>query len=273
MKTQFILAIVLTAASLAQQQTKPVLPQALQGIGIEQKLNSTVPLDLTFQDEQGRAVKLGNFFNGRAVLLVPVYYTCPMLCSQTLHGVVAGLRPLSLLPGRDFEIVVFSFNPTETSSDALHSRDLYTRLYSSHAGRAGWHFLTGSPDSIRALTEAIGFHYRYDQPTKMFVHASGVMVLTPDGKVARYFYGVEYEPKDLKLGLMEASNRRIGSPVDQILLFCYHYDPATGKYGAVVMNILRLAGVLTLLAMGIGLMLLWRFDFLRNGRMREAQHP
>jgi protein SCO1/2 len=244
----------------------------LQNIGIEQQLNATVPLDIPFRDEQGSQVPLRKFFQGRPVLLVPAYYTCPMLCSQVLSGVVAGLRPLSLIPGHDFEIVVFSFNPSETSAEATRERDLYSRRYSTRAGVAGWHFLTGSPESIKSLTEAIGFHYRYDPALKIFVHGSGVMVLTPEGKISRYFYGVEYEPKDLKLGLVEASHGKIGSPADQILLFCYHYDPTTGKYTTRVLALLRLAAILTLLLMAVGFAFYWRVEHRRNAhqRLREV---
>jgi protein SCO1 len=267
MKHVCIILFAFVAMADAQQAGRtPILPPTLRGIGIDQRLNTSIPLDTVFRDEQGASVSLRSYFHSRPVLLVPVYYTCPMLCSQILSGLVAGLRPLSLVPGRDFEIVAFSFNPSDTSADAARERNQYAHRYSPSAGTVGWHFLTGSPASIRALTEAIGFHYRYDPVSKIFVHASGVMVLTPEGKIARYFYGVEYEPKDLKLGLIEASNRTIGSPVDQILLFCYHYDPKTGKYGAVVMNLLRGAGVLTLLLMAVGLTVFWRFDLRRHRR-------
>ncbi len=236
------------------------LPASLRGIGIEQKLNAPVPLDTEFRDETGASVPLRTYFGTRPVLLAPVYYTCPMLCSQILTGLVAGLRPLSLKPGRDFEIVAISINPSETPADSSSKRDQYSRRYSSKAGPQGWHFLTGSEQSIRTVMDAIGFHYRWDPKIQMFVHASGVMVLSPLGRVSRYFYGVEYEPKDLKLGLIEASNNTIGSPVDQILLFCYHYDPATGKYGATVINLLRFTAILALMTFATALFLLWRRD-------------
>ena len=193
-----------------------------------------------------------------------------MLCSQVLSGVVAGLRPLSLVPGRDFDVVAFSFNPSETSADATRERDLYTHRYSTRSGTVGWHFLTGTPQSIQAVTEAIGFHYRYDSALKIFVHGSGVMILTPQGKVSRYLYGVEYEPKDLKLGLVEASNGKIGSPADQILLFCYHYDPTTGKYTTTVLGVLRIAAALTLVLMGLGFVSYWKIERRRKGLREEA---
>jgi len=261
------LALLSAMASLTlAQSNSPILPKPLHGIGIEQKLNAQVPLDTVFRDETGASVPLRSFFGKRPVLLAPVYYRCPMLCSRILSGIVAGLRPLSLRPGKDFDVVAISFNPVETPQDAAAKRDLYSKEYSSRAGTAGWHFLVGSPASIKAITEAIGFHYRWDPATKMFIHGAGVMVLTPEGRIARYFYGVEYEPKDLKLGLIEASHNRIGSPVDQILLFCYHYDPKTGKYGATVLGVLRLAAIFTLAILVVGLILLWRRDLLTYKR-------
>lgn len=244
-------------AVLASAQT---LSPQFKDIGIEQELNSHIPLDLVFHDESGAAVPLRTYFGQKPVLLAPVYFRCPMLCSQVLSGVVSGLRPLSIKPGRDFEVVAVSFDPADTPAEAARKRDHYSRSYSSRAGTAGWHFLTGSQESIQPLMQSIGFHYRYDAAHQMFIHASGVMVLTPDGRLARYLYGVDYEPKDLKLSLIEASDNRIGSPVDQILLFCYHYDPKTGKYGAVVINLLRAAAIAMLLVLVIGGWLLFRRD-------------
>jgi protein SCO1/2 len=238
----------------------PLAPPKLEGIGIEQKLGSQVPLNTVFRDEQGASVPLGKYFGSKPVLLAPVYYTCPMLCSQILSGVVAGLRPLRLKPGRDFEIVAMSFDRSDTSQRAAAERERYSRSFSRKAGTNGWHFLTGDQKSITAITQAIGFDYRWDSVHSMFVHASGVMILTPEGRVSRYLYGVEYEPKDLKLGLIESSHKRIGSPVDQILLFCYHYDPKTGKYGATVLNLLRSAAGFSLLVLALGLLFLWRKD-------------
>lgn len=249
--------LVLAACELAGGQT--IRPQ-FNGIGIEQHLNRQIPLDLTFRDETGASVPLRTYFGTKPVLLAPVYFRCPMLCSQILSGVVAGLRPLALKPGRDFEVVAVSFDPGDTPQEAVRKRDQYSKSYSSKDGPGGWHFLTGQPSSIKPLMDAIGFHYRYDPIHQMFVHASGVMVLTPDGHLARYLYGVDYEPKDLKLSLVEASQDRIGSPVDQILLFCYHYDPKTGKYGATVINLLRGAAVLMLFVLATGGWLLWRRD-------------
>jgi protein SCO1 len=238
----------------------PNLPPNLNGIGIEQRLNAQIPLDTTFRDESGASVQLRSFFGSKPVLLLPVYYGCPMLCSQILSGVVAGLRPLSLKPGRDFDVVAISFDPADTPAEAALKRTQYSHSYSSKAGVNGWHFLVGSPAAITPVMQAIGFHYRWDPIHKMFIHASGVMIATPEGRVARYLYGVEYEPKDLKLSLVEASYNRIGSAVDQILLFCYHYDPKTGKYGAVVLGSLKIGAIFILIAMSVGLFFLWRRD-------------
>jgi protein SCO1 len=209
------------------------------------------------------------------VLLALVYYTCPMLCNQILTGAAAALSPLSLRPGRDFDVVAISINAAETPADAAAKREFTSRRYSSKLGTEGWHFLVGGEASIHAVTEAAGFHFRYDPASKMFFHASAVMAVTPGGKLARYFYGVDYEPKDLQLGLVEASDNKIGSVVDQILLFCYHYDPKTGKYGAVVVNLLRACAGLTLAILGIVLIALWRRDTRedRQTLQREVQAP
>jgi protein SCO1/2 len=261
MRVQRVFTLFLFAlCSIAPAQNVRPRPD-LRGIGIEQHLDSQIPLDLMFRDESGAAVPLKKYFDEKPVLLVPVYFGCPMLCSQVLSGVVAGLRPLSMRPGRDFEVVAVSFDPADTPPIAKSKREHYSRSYSSQRGTSGWHFLTGENKSIQPLMQSIGFHYRFDAAHNIFIHASGIMVLTPDGRLGRYLYGVDYEPKDLKLSLIEASHNRIGSPVDQILLFCYHYDPATGKYGALVINMLRGAGILTLTVFSIAGWFLFRRDF------------
>lgn len=265
-------AILLSMGVVQLHADSPFQPPDARGIGIEQKLNAMVPLDAVFRDESGRAVPLRSYFGTKPILLVPVYYTCPMLCSQVLSGVVAAMRPLSLKPGRDFDIVAISFDPHDTSQTAAAKRIQYSHSYSSRAGTNGWHFLVGSQASIDAVMNAIGFHYRWDSVHQIFIHASGVMLLTPEGRVARYLYGVDYEPKDLKLGLVESSHNQIGSPVDQILLLCYHYDPKTGKYGATVINTLRGAAVATLLFMALGLFFVWRRD-LRQYRPIPKEMP
>lgn len=260
-----LLAIIYSLA--AQAAVK--LPAELRDIGIDQHLNAAVPADAEFRDESGAVVHIRDYFGKRPVLIIPVYFTCPMLCSQILSGVVAGLRPLSLVPGRDFEIVAFSIDPSDTPAEASSKRDLYAHRYSRNGATAGWHFLVGPQSSIDAMTRAIGFHYRRDPKTSMFIHASGVMIATPEGKLSRYLYGVEYEPKNLKLGLIEASHNRIGSRVDQILLFCYHYDPATGKYSLLVLNTLKLTAILTVLGGGCLLAVVWRRDLSQSGRERD----
>lgn len=255
------------AVVLAQAQTykdrentlaASVLPPALRNIGVDQKLNEQIPLNLTFRDEAGRELPLSTYFGSRPVVLSLVYYQCPMLCTQVLNGLVTSLRGMSLESGSDFEVVIVSIDPTETPQLAATKKASYLRRYSK--GSAGWHFLTGAEPQIKQLAQAVGFRYAYDPKTKQYAHASAIMVATPGGRLSRYFYGIEYPPRDLRLGLVEASENKIGSPVDQILLYCYHYDPNTGKYSAIVMNIVRLAGALTLLILLPLLIWLWRAD-------------
>ena len=260
----FLLLAVFSAA--AQTSDRPQAANELQGIGIDQRLNAQIPLDAQFHDEAGRDVRLGDYFGRKPVILALVYYRCTMLCSYILSGMVSGLRPLAFRAGRDFEVVAISIDPSESPQLAAAKRDNYAHSYSPRAGPEGWHFLTGTEPNIRAVADAVGFHYRYDPETKVFLHASGIMVTTPAGRVARYFYGVEFTPKDLKLGLVEASGNRIGSPVDQILLLCYHYDPAKGKYSAAVINLLRFSAGLVLLILVGALTILFR----RDGRLARA---
>ena len=235
-------------------------PRALQGVEIAQRLNSRVPLDLPFRDEAGRAVRFGDYFGQRPVVLALVYYECPMLCTQVLNGLAAALGAVSFDTGREFDVVAVSFDPRETPKLAAEKKGTYVTRYGRPGAEKGWHFLTGDAPSIAALTEAVGFRYRFDPATGQFAHASAVYVLTPGGVLARYFYGIEYAPRDLRLALVEASRGRIGSPVDQLLLYCFHYDPVEGKYGAVAMNIVRLGGILTVLALSTFLIASWRRD-------------
>lgn len=237
-----------TGARTRPGEGQGALPLIVQDAGIDQRLNDQVPLDLEFTDDAGRTVRLADYAGQRPLVLALVYYKCPMLCNQVLNGLVASLKVLKLEPGRDFEIVVVSFNPNETTDLAAAKRANYLKDYGRPGTDAGWHFLTGAQSPILRLTSAVGFRYVWDEPSKQFVHASGIMLLTPQGRLSRYFYGVEYSPRDLRLGLIEASQNRIGNLVDQVLLYCYHYDPATGKYSVVAMNVLRLAGILTVLA-------------------------
>jgi protein SCO1 len=235
------------------------LPGPLRDVKIEQKLNQQLPLDLTFRDESGRDVKLGEFFGRKPVVLAFVYYDCPMLCTQVLNGMVTSFRVLPFEIGKEYDVVTISFDPRETPALAQKKKNVYVN-YLPEKMRAdaasGWHFLTGDEANIKKITEAAGFHYRYDENTKQFAHASGIMLATSAGKLSRYYYGIEYPARDLRLGLIETAQNKIGSPVDQLLLYCYHYDPATGKYGAVVMDIVRIAGVLTIIGIVALLLLL-----------------
>ncbi|HEV3331360.1 MAG TPA: SCO family protein [Bryobacteraceae bacterium] len=251
--------------SMNDPNLRVALPAALQGVGIRQKLDQQVPLNLEFRDETGRAVSLASFFHGKPVLLALVYYRCPMLCTQILNGVASSLKAVSFDPGQDFEVVSVSFDPKDTPELAASKKQSYLRRYGRANTANGWHFLTGDPANIKALTDAVGFHYKYDAASDQFAHASGIMILTPEGRLSRYFYGVEFAPRDVRLGLVEASANKIGNPVDEALLFCFHYDPATGKYGAIAINLLRVAGAGFALVGGVFLFFAWRRE-LRAGR-------
>jgi protein SCO1/2 len=247
------------------------VPPALKDIGIEQKLDSQVPLDLPFRDEQGKTVQLSEYFGKKPVVLALVYYTCPMLCNQILNGLTGTLKTLNYNVGEEFDVVTVSFDPKEAYETAaakkLNYLDRYERKGAAREKAAtGWHFLTGDETSIKALTQSVGFNYRWDEETQQYIHASGIMVLTPQGKVSRYLYGIEYAPVDLKLSLVDASAGKIGSPVEQLFLFCYHYDPATGKYSLVIMNIIKLASAITFA--GIALIV---FIFRRRRAARERK--
>jgi protein SCO1/2 len=222
----------------------------LRDVGIDQKLDQPVPLDLPFTDETGKAVKLGDYFGTRPVVLALVYYECPMLCTQVLNGLDGSLEALTFNAGKDYDVVVVSFDPGETPAMATEKRTTYLKRYGRPGTETGIHFLTGRQESITALTSAVGFRYKYDPEIDQFAHPAAITILTPAGRISRYLYGIEFAPRDLRLALVEATDGKIGTPVDQALLFCYHYDPATGKYGFVVMNLIRLGGVLTLVGMG-----------------------
>ena len=225
------------------------MPGALQGVEFEQRLNETLPLDLTFVDEDGREVRLGEYFNRRPVVLAFVYYECPMLCSQVMNGVTSALTALDERVGADFEVVAVSFDPRETPIMAAAKKKSYVDRYNRDGSERGFHFLTGSEASIKALTAAAGFKYAWDEETQQFAHASGFVVATPAGKLSRYFFGIEYAPRDVKFALIESSAGRVGSLVDQVLLYCYHYDPKTGSYSFVAMKAVQLGGAFTLLAL------------------------
>jgi protein SCO1/2 len=264
-----LIAPAATAAEAAPPPTDP-RPPILRDVGITQRLGSQLPLDALFLDEAGRPVRLGQYFGSRPVVLVLAYYNCPMLCTQVFGGLLSSLRVLSFDAGKDFEVVAVSFDPRDRPADAAAKKAPYVAENGRPGAAAGWHFLTGSAASIERLTEAVGFHYKYDESLGQFAHATAITVATPRGKLSRYFFGIEYAPRDLRLGLIEASGNRIGSPVDQILLYCYHYDPKVGKYGAVVMNMVRLGGVAAVLILSTFLTIMWRRDFRRDA---HAPHP
>lgn len=234
-----------TPPPLASEDPSSGKVRMLDNVGIDQRLGEQLPLDVTFRDENGTSVRLGDYFGKKPVVLTLVYYSCPMLCNQVLNGLTSALDIITFDIGKEFDVVTVSFDPRETPDLATSKKETYIQWYKRAGASEGWHFLTGDKASIDKLTEAVGFHYKFDPATNQFVHASGIMLATPDGKLARYFYGIEYAPKDLRLGLIEASEKRIGNPVDRLLLYCFHYDPSAGKYSAAVMNILRLAGVAT----------------------------
>jgi protein SCO1/2 len=232
----------------------------LKNVGIDQKLNSQIPLGLTFQDESGRTVPLGKYFQQKPVILALVYYECPMLCNMTLNGLVRSLHSITLNAGDDFQLVAVSINPREKPQLAMAKKETYLEKYQRHNATNGWHFLTGKEENIQALADAVGFRYAYDPVIKQYAHAAGIMVATPEGKLSRYFYGIEFPSRDLRLGLVEASNNKIGSPVDQVLLYCYHYDPVTGKYGFMIQRLLQITGSATALALGAFIFVNFRKD-------------
>ena len=221
------------------------LPEPIKMVKIEQKLHGKLPLDTVFKDESGREVTLGDFFGRRPVILVFVYYECPMLCTLILNGTLRTLRSMKFTTGKEFDVVAISFDPEETPDLALDKKNNYVKQYNRPGSEGGWHFLTGSEASIEKVTQAAGFNYVYDPERDEYAHASALMVVTPEGMLSQYFYGIEYPARDLRLALVEASKNKIGSLVDQILLFCFHYNPITGKYGFAIMSGLRIFGVLT----------------------------
>ena len=242
------------------------LPAALE-VGFDQRLGAQVPLDLTFRDEDGGTVRLGDLFGGRPVILSLAYYGCPMLCGMSLQGIASSLKTLSFDAGREFEVITVSFEPKETPALARTAKAKSIDLYGRPGAAAGWRFLTGDSEAIKRLTEAVGFRYVWDEEQKQYAHPTGVVVLTPKGRVARYFFGVEYAPKDLRLGLIEAADERIGTLADRLLLLCYRYDPKTGRYSGVAINMIRGGGVLTVLVLGAAIA-----TAVRRERRRGAAH-
>ena len=237
------------------------LPAALKEIGITQKLGDQLPLETQLKDENGKAVKLGDYFtSGRPVIVAFVYYECPMLCNQVLNGLTGSLKGINLDAGKDFDVVAISFDARENDKPDLarNKKASYVERYARSGSENGFHFLTGNEASINAVTSAAGFSFKWDEKSEQFAHAAGVMIATPEGKLSRYFYGIDYSPKDVKFGLMESSAKKVGNPAEQLLLYCYHYDPSTGKYGLAILRVVRLGGIVTLLGMGAMAFVFWR---------------
>jgi protein SCO1/2 len=234
------------------------MPGPLQKVGYDQKLGGQVPLGLGFRDQDGRAVRLSNYFGQKPVLLVLAYYHCPMLCDMVLTGVTGSLKTMTLDPGKDFDVVVVSIDPNESAVQAAASRANTISRYGRSGTDEGWHFLTGPQPSIDALAASVGFRYVYDAERNEFSHAAGIVILTPEGRISRYLYGIEYAPRDVKLALIESADHKIGTLVDAALLYCFHYDPAIGRYSAMTMRIVRIGAVLTVLGLALMITLLRR---------------
>lgn len=248
-----------------QGSTSDKTPTILKGVGVTQNLNTQVPLDLTFKDDQGKLVQLGDYFGKKPAILALVYYQCPMLCSEELNGLTGALQMVDEVPGKDFNIIVVSIDPTEGTDLAAAKKRSYVKRYGHPETASGWHFMTGEQANIDALTKAVGFGYIKipgpDGKLTQFAHASSIQIVTPEGKLAQYYMGVEYSPKDLRLGLAEASSNRIGSPVDNILTYCYHYDPQTNKHSLIVARVVQLGGLVTLCTLGSFMMVMFRRDY------------
>ena len=268
--TAVLLALLLVTPLLSAQSTKPII---LNDIGIDQKLGEQVPADLTFTDETGKTVRLGDYFTGeKPVVLTLVYYNCPMLCTMSLNDQTRAMGAMPLNPGDDFVIVTVSFDPREDPDLAAAKKKRYVHEFKKPKAGQAWHFLVGDEANIRRLTEAVGFRYAWDEKFQQYAHAAGLMVLTPQGKLSRYFYGVDYSSKDLRLALVEASEGKIGSPVEQMLLYCFTYDPATGKYSVAVLRLIRAGGIATVVLLGGFVALhLWR-DSRRRASLPAASH-
>lgn len=266
------LSLLLCSPSQAQYRPPPnpgerestEQPKIFREIGVDQKLDNQVPMDLEFTDEHGKKVTLGDYAGERPIILNLVYYGCPMLCGQVLNGLTRSLKMLKdvpMLPGKDFEIVTLSFDPREKPDLALDKKNTYVKEYDQPGAAEHWHWLTGNEENIRKVTDAVGFRYAWDEKQQQFAHASVVFLLTPDGKVSRYFFGIEYSPKDLRLGLTEASDGKIGGPVEKILLLCYHYDATLGKYSMLVMRLIQVGGLITLFGISSFMFIMLRRDY------------
>jgi len=270
-----LLAVLLACAGLTPAQiygppqTQVYAPsRLLQKVGINQKMGAQIPLDLPFVDESGKDVTLRQYF-GKPVILALVYYQCPSLCNMVLNGVLRSIKQLDFTAGNQYEVIAVSFDPRETPEMAASKKQNYLKDYTRQGAEQGWHFLTGPETSSKVLADSVGFRYVYDALTNQYAHSSAIMILTPAGRIDRYFYGIDYPARDVRLGLVEASNERIGTPTDQVLLYCFHYDPATGKYALVIMNVLRLAGLITVVVLAAFMIVMFRRDF-RSARSQRG---
>ncbi len=268
-----ILGAALAATAFGQGMTQGIMsppanmrPPGLKNVGIEQHLNDQIPPDLAFRDETGKPVRLADYFGKKPLILNLVYYQCPMLCGEVLSGLESALRVLKFDVGKEFDVLTVSFDPRETPEMAAAKKAEFLKRYGRAGAAEGWHFLTGPQNSITALTKAAGFDYEYDSKTGQFAHATAIMVLTPEGRIAQYYYGVEFAPKDLRLGLVQASQNKIGSIVDEVLLYCYHYNPDTGKYGAIISRILKISAGATIFILGSFLIVMFRLGSVSDQR-------
>ena len=260
-----VLTLVMTLSAFGQGMTKGIMsppanvrPPGLVNVGIEQHLDEQIPPGLNFRDETGKPVRLGDYFGKRPMILNLVYYNCPMLCNEVMAGLESSMRVMKFDVGKEYDVLTVSFDPRETPEMATKKKAEFLKRYGRAGAADGWHFLTGPQESIDALTKAAGFQYQYDPKTGQFAHATAIALLTPEGKIAQYYYGVEYAPKDLRLGLIQASQNKIGNLADQVLLYCYHYDPNTGKYGAIISRVLQLSALATVLGLGTLMVVLIR---------------
>jgi protein SCO1 len=277
-----ILAVLWIGVGAVSASAKPVdpserkerteaLPKRLEGIDVVEHLNTELPKHVEFTDEHGRRVKLGDYFDGKVPVIVTLNYSgCPMLCSLILNGLVEGLKHVDWTAGKDFRIVTVSIDPAETPEISLRTKKRYVDFYGRQEANEGWHFLTGSPANVRAVAEAVGFKYGYNEKRKEYVHPAAIALLTPGGRIARYLYGIEFLPKTLRLSLVEASEGRIGTTVDRLLLYCFHYDSSEGRYAPVAVNIMRLGGGLTAILLGGLLTVLWRGELRKRKKLRLA---
>jgi protein SCO1/2 len=274
MRSKWLVTAGVALAAVLPASAQYARPAITRGVNLEQKLNAPVPLDLLFHDENGQTVPLRTYFGDKPVVLEMVYFTCPSLCPMSVHESVVSLKRVALVPGLDYNVVVVSFDPNDTPAMAAQKKAEYETQFGRSGFNSGFHFLTGSKENTEKLSAATGFGYRYDPATKQFIHAAGIMVATPDGKMSRYFYGIDYSPTDLRMALLDASQHKISSPVDYVLQFCFHYDAAQGKYTLAILNIVKFAGGLTILLLAGLIYLLMRQNKTprQPKRWKEARH-